>query len=212
MVDLNSRVTQGQFGKLVGMSQQAVSELFRRHILRDGAPVGAWLKAYCEHLRDMAAGRGGEGGADLVAERARLAREQADRIAMQNVERREELASTQVLESVLVLAGAHASRILGTIPAELRTQLPVLSNDDISAVVAIVGKACSIAASMRLGDIEHASEDTDSAVECTDSDTPLIPASAQLQHFAAVHAGSSHSWPDTDLPTTPQRKGDWCDE
>lgn len=173
MVDLGGQVTQVQFGQLVGVSQQAVSEMFRRKILADGAPVGQWLVAYCEHLREMAAGRGGEGGAELVVERARLAREQADKIAMQNAERRGELAPAHVLEAVLAKAGSRAGRLLETIPGTLRRRLPQLTSDDIAVVATIVAKARNVAAGMTLADIDQpddGSNDTADSAPDVDAD------------------------------------------
>ena len=152
--DLSSPVTQARFGELVGVSQQAVSELARRKIILDGASAGEWLLAYCGHLREMAAGRGGDGGADLVTERARLAREQADKIAMQNAVTRGELAPAYVLEEVLSRAGARAARLLETIPGTLRRRVPLLTSDDITVITSIVAKARNMAAAMKLADVD----------------------------------------------------------
>lgn len=159
MHDLTSPMTQARFGDLVGITQPAVSELVRRKILPDGASADEWLLAYCDHLREMAAGRGGESGAELVAERARLAREQADKIAMQNAVTRGELAPAYVLEEVLARVGARAARLLETIPGTLRRRLPQLSGDDIAVVTGIVAKARNLAASLKLSDVDVDSDD-----------------------------------------------------
>lgn len=160
-------MTQAQFGVLVGMSQQAVSDLVRRKILADGASADEWLLAYCDHLREVAAGRGGEATFELAAERARLAKEQADKVAMQNALTRGELAPAHLIEEVLARAGARAGRLLETIPGLLRRRLPSLTTDDIAAVALIVAKARNIAASMTLGDLDR---DADAADELTDID------------------------------------------
>lgn len=165
--DLSSPMTQAQFGVLVGMSQQAVSDLVRRKILADGASADEWLLAYCDHLREVAAGRGGEATFELAAERARLAKEQADKVAMQNALTRGELAPAHLIEEVLARAGARAGRLLETIPGLLRRRLPSLTTDDIAAVALIVAKARNIAASMTLGDLDR---DADAADELTDID------------------------------------------
>lgn len=159
MHDLTLPMTQARFGDLVGITQPAVSELVRRKILPDGASADEWLLAYCDHLREMAAGRGGESGAELVAERARLAREQADKIAMQNAVTRGELAPAYVLEEVLARVGARAARLLETIPGTLRRRLPQLSGDDIAVVTGIVAKARNLAASLKLSDVDVDSDD-----------------------------------------------------
>lgn len=156
---------QGAFGELVGVSQQAVSDLVRRGVLADGASGDEWLLAYCDHLREVAAGRGGEAGKDLTAERARLAREQADRLAMQNAVTRGELAPAHLMEQVLSKVGARAGRILETIPGTLRRRLPQLTAADVEVVAQIVAKARNLAASMRLGDVDSDDDaDADAAV------------------------------------------------
>jgi hypothetical protein len=71
MEALQQPMTQEQFGDLVGISQQAVSELLGRAILQGGQPAATWLRAYTKHLREQAAGRGADG--ELARERARLA-------------------------------------------------------------------------------------------------------------------------------------------
>ncbi len=159
--DLSSPMKQGAFGDLVGISQQAVSDLVRRGVLADGAAGDEWLLAYCDHLREVAAGRGGEAGKDLTAERARLAREQADRLAMQNAVTRGELAPAHLMEQVLSKVGARAGRILETIPGTLRRRLPQLTAADLDVVTQIVAKARNLAASMRLADVD-ADDDADS--------------------------------------------------
>lgn len=164
VIDLDAPSTQISFGELVGISQPAVSNLVYREILRDGAPLREWLLAYTDHLREMAAGRGGEGSLVLATERARLAREQADKVAMQNAVTRGELAPAYLLEEVLAKAGARAGRILETIPGLLRRRLPGLTADDIAAVTVVVAKARNIAANMRLADVD-ADDDASDAID-----------------------------------------------
>lgn len=163
MTDLSVPLRQGQFGDLVGISQQAVSTFVQRGILPDGASGDEWLLAYCDHLREVAAGRGGDSQSELTAERARLAREQADRIAMQNAERRGELAPANVIEQVLARVGARVGRLLETIPGELRRRLPDMTAEDADAVTRTVNKARNMAAGMSLGSLfDEDEEDTDS--------------------------------------------------
>jgi len=159
MVDLSRSMAQAEFGAIVGISQQAVSDLQSRGVLAPGAAAGTWLLAYTEHLREMAAGRGGEGSLELARERARLAKEQADKVAMQNALTRGELAPAHVLEQVLARAGARAARLLEAIPGELKRRLPQLGSEDIAAVARIVAKARNVAAGMSLSDLDAADDD-----------------------------------------------------
>lgn len=171
MPDLTRPMKQAEFGALVGISQPAVSDLVRRRVLPDNASGDEWLLAYCDHLREVAAGRGGDNALELAAERARLAKEQADKIAMANAVTRGELAPAHLLEEVLAKAGARAGRILETIPGMLRRRLPQLTADDIAEVARIVAKARNIAAGMRLADATAEDDaDDDIAALLTDQD------------------------------------------
>lgn len=92
-VDLNQQVTQAEFGDLVGITQQAVSALLHSGVLKSGASVSTWLQAYCDNLREQAAGRRGRSldGPDLVDERARLTREHRAMAELRLAEARGEL-------------------------------------------------------------------------------------------------------------------------
>lgn len=157
-MDLSGAITQQQFGELIGVSQQAVSDLARRGVLAEGETAAEWLLAYCDHLREVAAGRGGEDGINLVKERALLAREQRIAKAMQNAERRGELAPVAVLEQVLASTGAKIGKILATIKGEIRRRFPQLTSSDLAAVDAIVGKAMAQAAGLSLAALQAEEE------------------------------------------------------
>lgn len=158
-------MTQSAFGELVGISQQAVSDLVRRRILADGSTGDEWLLAYCDHLREVAAGRGGNDAMALAAERARLAAAQADKVEMQNAVTRGELAPARLIEEVIARAGARMSRLLDTIPGLLRRRLPQLTSDDVAAVTAVVAKARNVAASMTLEDLDADDDAADDVID-----------------------------------------------
>lgn len=159
MIDLDGIVTQAEFGQLVGISQPAVSGLVQRGVVASDGTAREWLLAYCEHIRGIAAGRGGDDGAGLAAARKRLADEQADRIAMQNAVTRKELAPAHLLEEVLAKTGARAAKILDTIPGEIRRRAPQLTSDDIAAIALVVAKARNLAASMSMAVLDVAEDD-----------------------------------------------------
>jgi len=149
MVNLASPVTQERFGELVGVSQQAVSDLVARGILQPEQSARAWLLAYCANLREQAAGRQASGDLALATERARLAKEQADRIAMANEERRRQLAPVELLE--LTLAGICRQikgRLEALVPALKRRS--ALTAADLDFVAREVAEAANLAAAARL--------------------------------------------------------------
>lgn len=120
---------------LLGVSPAMLTELKNRgiakHLGRDAWDMAATVRAYCAHLRGTASGRGGEEEvANLTAERARLAREQADAQALKNAVLRRELVPVAEVarEWGDVLRGIRA-RILA-VPSRVRSALPHLTAAD----------------------------------------------------------------------------------
>lgn len=158
-LDLTQQISQESFGQLVGVTQQAVSDLVGRGILPQGETVGAWLLAYTKHLREQAAGRGADG--ELARERARLAREQADRVAMENATSRRELAPVSVLELVLAkMAGDVASILQGIVP-RVKRRAPAITSEALAVVEDELIKARTRAAALSLADVEEAPDEED---------------------------------------------------
>lgn len=116
---------QNEVAAHLDLSQQAVSQMLAAGILPAGGrgrlDLVACRVAYIRHLRGVAAGRAsasGDDDLDLVAERARLAKEQADRLAMQNDMTR---GAVVPVAEVAAVVGAEYARVrtrLLAIPAE----------------------------------------------------------------------------------------------
>lgn len=125
-VDLSRQMTQAQFGELVGISQQAVSDFFKSAALGPGVSAAETLLAYCERLREMAAGRGSAevGGLDLVQERAALAREMRMGHEIKNAVARGEFAPIVLLAEVLALASQAVVERFEQLPGMLKKACP----------------------------------------------------------------------------------------
>jgi terminase small subunit / prophage DNA-packing protein len=160
VIDLTGRVTQAEFGEMIGVSQPAVSKMLTDGVLSGSASVGVWLREYSSHMREMAAGRAAAGDLDLATERAGLARAQREKIEMQNQVTRKELAPSYLLEEILAKAGTKAAAILDTIPGMIKRRVPSLSADDVAAIAREVAKARNIAASISLSNIDEAEPDS----------------------------------------------------
>lgn len=143
-------MTQTQFAELVGVSQQAISSLVGRGVLNSGDTGAVWLKHYCENLREQAAGRASMGDLDLVQERARLAKEQADRVEMQNQISRKEVAPVNLLEVVLAKVARQIVANLEAIPVQLKRNSTTISQEDLKYITSEIIKARNIAATMEL--------------------------------------------------------------
>ncbi len=88
---------------LLALSPAALSDLKKRgiaiHIGRDAYDMAETVRRYVEHLRGTASGRGGEEQiTSLTAERSRLAKEQADAMALKNAALRGYLVSAAEVE------------------------------------------------------------------------------------------------------------------
>lgn len=160
------RPTQTEIAEHLDISDRRVRELaVEWGIDSREISLSAWRIRYLRHLREQAAGRAAAGDLDLAVERARLAKEQADRIAMQNAVTRKELAPAHLIEEVLARAGARAAKLLDTIPGELRRRAASLTADDLSTVAGVIVKARNIAAAVSLADLED-----DDQADTTDAD------------------------------------------
>ena len=139
-MDMAMRCTQQTFGDLVGVSQQAVSELTRAGVLPEGATAGQWLLLYCQRLREQAAGRLGSAvdGLDLAQERAALAREQRIGIELRNARERGEYASVRLLAQVLATASQAVAERFDHLPGDLRKKCPELTDAQRDQVVAVI--------------------------------------------------------------------------
>lgn len=166
---MDKQATQRQFADMIGVSESAVSSMVRDGIIVAGQPVGSWIKDYCARLREQAAGRAASGDLDLAGERARLAKEQADKIAMQNAEKRAELGPVSLIEQVLTKAAGRISGVFDAIPGMVKRRVPNLRSEDIDLIAGEVAKARNIVEAMKLSDIlaDEESDLADDVVEVT---------------------------------------------
>lgn len=159
-MDLSAQCRQSDFGDMVGISQPAVSDLLVRGVLTDGAAAGQWLREYCGHMREIAAGRLGNGDLDLVTERARLARVQRERIEMQNAMTRRTLLPATLLVEIVARAAPKACGILDSIVPALRRRSGY-SAEDLNFITTEIVRARNAIASMKYDEVMscHSGED-----------------------------------------------------
>jgi phage terminase Nu1 subunit (DNA packaging protein) len=143
LIDTDSRATQAVIGQLVGVSQQAISALVNDGKIPATGTVGAVLLAYCERLREQAAGRMGEegGGLDLVQERAALARSQRIAQDLKNDIARGEYAPIGLLTDVLATAGSAVVDELDQLEGALRKACPDLPNEAMAVIMTVHASA-----------------------------------------------------------------------
>lgn len=136
---LGAVISQAEFAKAVGISEARVSVLVGDGLLARGQTAHEWLLAYCERLREQAAGRVGEGyGLDLVQERAALARAQREAQELKNAVSRGEFAPIGALADVLALASSAIVDRLDQLDGQLRKACPELPEDARQVVLRLI--------------------------------------------------------------------------
>lgn len=135
--------------------QQAAAWLDRLGIDRRVASLDEIRVAYIRELRGQAAARAASGDLDLATARARLAKEQADRVAMQNTITRGELAPVALIEEVLTKAGAKIAGVFDAIPGAVRRRFPALHPDAANLLSGEIARARNVVAAMSLADLSE---------------------------------------------------------
>lgn len=139
-------ITARDLGALLGVSARTI-----RDLAQDGVVVkldkgrydrDASILSYCTRLREVAAGRGGESGvATLTAERARLAREQADAAALKNAALRGDmLSAADVTASWRAILTGVRSRLMA-VASRVGARTPHLTRADIEIIDSEVREA-----------------------------------------------------------------------
>lgn len=143
LLDLSAPALQAVTGEIVGVSQQAISAMVNDGKLPTEATQGEMIVAYCQRLRDQAAGRLGSeiGGLDLVQERAALAREQRLGIEIKNAVARGEYAPIAMLSEVLATASQSVVERFEQLPSMLKKSCPDLSESAREQVMAVLADA-----------------------------------------------------------------------
>ena len=123
-------------GSLLGISGRSVRDLASRGIIgKAGAgryPVRESVRSYCKHLREQAAAR--SGSSTLTDERIRVAREQADKLAMQNALARGEMIAAREVESAWTATLREVRAALLAMPGRIQQRLVHLTAHDVSEI------------------------------------------------------------------------------
>lgn len=154
MNDQRPNLRQIDIAQHLDLSDRSVREfLSLRNIDHKASTLDEIRIAYIRHLREIAAGRAALGDIDLATERALLAREQREKIAMQNAVARKEYAPVIVIEQVLSRAGSRVAGILDSITGAIRRRNLALTAQDLELIDGEIARARNLAASVSLADL-----------------------------------------------------------
>ena len=148
-------MSQSEFGELVGITQQAVSDLQRRGVLRVNVTGHTWLLAYCEHLREEAAGRAGV----LADASAALKIAQRQEVELRLAVKRGEFAAIGDLERAIAGVGRRVVAILEGIVPAIKRRMPSADPEILTLVGAEIVRARNEAATMSLSAIDDRDPD-----------------------------------------------------
>lgn len=167
---LAERIPQKDFAEIVGLSEARVSQLVKEGLLVRGATGGEWLLAYCDQLREVAAGRAPSAGElDPIQEKAALDREKRMGQRIKNYVALEKYAPVELLTKVLANASAAVVAKLDALPGELLKVAPDLSDEAIAALRTAVAQArndwAGDTASLELADLTGEDDDGDDDFE-----------------------------------------------
>ena len=121
--------THAEVAKHLFLSRQAVGEMVANGELPGGGGRGqldldACREAYIKRLRAVASGHvSADGELDLTAERARLAKEQADRLEMANAQQRRELLARADVDAAVEGAFARVRAKMLGVPSKMAGEL-----------------------------------------------------------------------------------------
>lgn len=140
---LDSIISQQDFAEMIGVSEARVSQLVSEGIIARGDTALQWNIAYCERLRDQAAGRLGSevGGLDLVQERAALARSQRISQDLKNNISKGEFAPIGLLSDVLGMASSAVVDRFEQLEGALRKSCPTLPDEAKATVMQVIASA-----------------------------------------------------------------------
>lgn len=173
MNSLDDRATASAFARLVGISQPAVSKhLADGHLPRDGT-LGEWLRAYCDHLRSYAAGRGGENQAALTTARIQESEVKAALGRLTYFEKLGQLVEAAAAARVVMDWASHTNREIRAAVEKLRQTLesehgitiaPETLTDVIEPAIERIGAFAEHAA----GDLESGGGEVPAPAACAD--------------------------------------------
>ena len=138
LLGMTDTIAAATLADMFGVTIRTITDLAKRGIIvraGRGYALRASVRGYCDHLRKLATGRGGDQAiASATAERARLAREQADHVAIKNAVARREFVPAAEVEAEWsgILRTVRAGMLV--VPSRAAQRLPHLTAHDVSEI------------------------------------------------------------------------------
>lgn len=137
---------------MIGVSDGAITKLAKRGILLPDQTAKYWLLAYCEHIREMAAGR----SVDLTAARAAKASEEAQIKKIEKNKLLETWAPIENLTLVLSRVTGQMSSQFDQIPVVVKREWPDVSGEQLAKIRECLAESRNLLVSIGLDAIKNA--------------------------------------------------------
>lgn len=154
-MNLDDSVGVEDLARVLNVTSRRIQQLAKEGVIprsdgeiRGKYPLGASISAYIVNLQRQVSGD--DDGETLTLERARLAREQADKIAMQNAVSRKELAPVSLIIETNAKIAAQAADILDGVGLALKRNIPGIDQKTVKVVEAEIRKARGLIADSRV--------------------------------------------------------------
>jgi phage terminase Nu1 subunit (DNA packaging protein) len=151
--------THAEFGLLLGITRQAVSDMAARGVLIPGDTMASWIQKYCAHLREQAAGRDSE----LSKQRALDTEVSRKLKEVTLAERLRESINVGAIEMVLAGVGNTISSKLAPLPGELQKICPAITPEVVALMQRAINEACDLATAASLDMLTEPEEDEEDA-------------------------------------------------
>jgi hypothetical protein len=112
--NINDVANQTGFAALLNVSQQTISKQYKKGVLYNGGTYREWLVQYTNHLRDEAAGRGGD--AQQILTRARI-EETLENTAVKRQQRLKDANTLLDKEDTILLVTEMTGQVRGHVMA-----------------------------------------------------------------------------------------------
>lgn len=133
--------------------------MVRRDVLKPGDTARQWLLIYCQHLRNVAAGRATDGELDLSEERAGLAREQKLLTELKRRKEEKELAPVSLMTLAIGKVAAQIAAGLDSVPGQIKRACADIPSSALKVVELEIVNARNLASEIKI-DIESLDSDS----------------------------------------------------
>ena len=134
---LPSTMSTDELSALFGCSAETIRSMTRRHVLAKvgrGYPVAESTRRMMEHLRAMAAARGGKGADSVAANRARVLRLTGDKIEREAQQASGELVPADDFREIMEVVCRGLKTLFLQLPTRVGGAAPHLGRDDIELI------------------------------------------------------------------------------